>query len=54
MVLGTPSVNLISIDPLFVPSVDIIQNRDSPVNIKLYCNNVNFEGFSTLQITRAA
>lgn len=47
---GISSLNMIALDPLFVPSVDIIQSRDSPVNIKLFTKNVDFLGFSKLVI----
>lgn len=50
--VGIPSLNMISLDPLFVPSVDIIQSRDSPVNIKLFTNNVDFLGFSKLVVNQ--
>lgn len=46
-------MNIVSIDPLFVPKVEIIQSEDSPVNIKLFTRNVDLVGFSKLRITKA-
>lgn len=46
-------MNIAPIDPLSVPKVDIIQSASSPVNIKLYTQNVDFVGFSRLRINEA-
>lgn len=49
---GMPSLNMIALDPLFVPAVDIIQSHESPVNIKLFTKNVDFLGFSKLVVNQ--
>lgn len=45
-------MNLIPIDPLFVPEINIIQGNDSPVNIQLVLQNSTFYGLSNLVINR--
>lgn len=49
---GIPSVGIESWDPLFVPTINIIQSTSSPVNIKLNCKNVNILGYSHLQFSK--
>lgn len=46
---GLRDINMVSIDPLFVNEVDIIQGSDSPVNVNLNFKDVKFYGLSNLK-----
>lgn len=47
---GLKSINLVSLDPLFIEKVDIIQGSDSPVNVNLNFKNVSMFGLSHMNI----
>lgn len=49
---GRPDANIVSIDPLFLNEVSIIQGNDSPVNIQLNFKNASFYGLSNLRTTK--
>lgn len=42
--LGYPGINLIAIDPLNIPAIELKQGAESPVNIKLKFTNVSLHG----------
>lgn len=47
---GLRSLNLVSLDPLFIEKVDIIQSRESPVNVNLNFKNVTMFGLSSMKV----
>lgn len=49
---GKSDANIVTIDPLFVKAVDIIQGNESPVNIALNFRNVSFSGLSNIHTTK--
>lgn len=49
---GRRDINMVSIDPLRVDEVDIIQGSDSPVNVNLNFKDVLFYGLSTLDVKK--
>lgn len=49
---GRRDLNMVSLDPLHVDEVDIIQSRDSPVNINLNFKDVLFYGLSDLDVKK--
>lgn len=49
---GLPSINLPSLDPFHITSMDIIQGEDRPIAIKLYFKNLDFTGLSHGKVTK--
>lgn len=49
---GLASINMVSIDPLHVNEVDIIQGSDSPVSVNLNFKDVLFYGLSDLDVKK--
>lgn len=49
---GSRDINLVSLDPLHVNEVDIIQGNDSPVNVNLNFKDVEFYGLSDLNVKK--
>lgn len=49
---GLRDINMVSIDPLHVNEVDIIQGSDSPVNVNLNFKDVLFYGLSNLNVKK--
>lgn len=49
---GRRDINMVSIDPLHVDEVDIIQGSNSPVNVNLNFKDVNFYGLSNLNVKK--
>lgn len=49
---GLREINLVSIDPLRVNKVDIIQSANSPVNINLVFKNISLYGLGDLKAKR--
>lgn len=47
---GLRSLNLVSLDPLFIEKVDIIQSAESRVNVNLNFKNVTMTGLSRLKV----
>lgn len=47
---GLRALNLVSLDPLFIDKVDIIQGSESPVNVALNFKNVTMTGLSSLKV----
>lgn len=50
--MGHGGINLISIDPLHIPSMSIKQGAESPVNIELKFSEVNLFGLSEFHFTK--
>lgn len=50
---GIPESNLISLDPITVGKVDIIQGPESPVNVRLQFKNLNILGLKNARIDSA-
>lgn len=52
--LGIPSLNLRSIDPLFVKTMDIVQGNPSrgPVSLRIDMKNVTIVGYSDLKVRK--
>lgn len=46
---GLRDINLVSLEPLRVNKVDIIQSADSPVNINLVFKNISLYGLSNMK-----
>lgn len=49
---GNRDINLISIDPLLINKVDIIQSNESPVTVNLSFKDVLFYGLSKMKTKR--
>lgn len=49
---GLREINLVSIDPLHVNEVDIIQSNNSPVNVNLNLKNILFYGLSNTKVKK--
>lgn len=49
---GLRDINLITIDPLLVNKVDIIQSNESPVALNLNFNDLLFSGLSKIKTKR--
>lgn len=49
---GLREINLVSIDPLHVNKIDIIQSADSPVNINLVFKNISLYGLGDIKAKR--
>lgn len=49
---GLRDINMVSLDPLHVDEVDIIQGSDSPVNVNLNFKDVLFYGLSELNVKK--
>lgn len=49
---GLRDINMVSIDPLYVNEVDIIQGSNSPVNVNLNFKDVIFYGLSNLNVKK--
>lgn len=47
---GLRALNLVSLDPLFIDKVDIIQSAESRVNVNLNFKNVTMSGLSRLKV----
>lgn len=47
---GLPESNLISLDPVFVEKVDIIQGPESPVNVQLKFKNLRVYGLKGARV----
>lgn len=41
---GNPGINLISLDPIAIEKIDIVNGAQSPVNLKLYFKNAKLYG----------
>lgn len=48
--LGHRNINLLSLDPLFIPKIDIQQGEESPVNIRLLFTNNSIYGVKDFNI----
>jgi len=49
---GHPGINMIAIDPLHIPQMQIKQGGESPVNIELKFTDVDLIGLSSCQLTK--
>lgn len=49
---GSRDINLVSLDPLRVNEVDIIQSSDSPVTVNLNFKDVEFYGLSDINVKK--
>ncbi|CAO1407089.1 unnamed protein product [Diamesa serratosioi] len=49
---GVPGINLIPVEPLIVPGIDIIQGSNSPIAITLNFRNVSIYGITALTVTK--
>lgn len=49
---GHNGINLIPIDPLHIPNIQIKQGAESPVNIELKFTNVDLKGLTTHRFTK--
>lgn len=47
---GIPESNLMTIDPIFVEKVNIIQGEESPVNVKLEFRKLNIIGLKHTKV----
>lgn len=41
---GNPGINLLSIDPIAIDKIDIVNGNQGPVNLKLYFTNAKLYG----------
>lgn len=51
-VSGNKELNLQSIDPLTVEKFSVVQNEQSPVNIRLHLRNITLTGLKDLVVTK--
>lgn len=51
-ITGYQGLNLISIDPLDIPEIQLNQGAESPVNIKLKFTNVKLNGIHNNECTK--
>lgn len=49
---GYAGINLISIDPLQIPEIQLNQGAESPVNIKLKFSNVSMHGIQKFECSK--
>lgn len=49
---GHPKINLIPIEPLKVPGIDIIQGSNSPIAITLNFRNISIFGITGVVVTK--
>lgn len=50
--LGNKELELIPFDPLKLEKFSIVQNEQSPVNIRLYLRNISLTGLKDLTVTK--
>lgn len=51
-VIGNEELGLIPIDPLKLDKFSIVQNEQSPVNIKLHLRNITLTGIKDIVVTK--
>lgn len=49
---GHSGINLIPVDPLHIPNIEIKQGAESPVNIELKFTDVDLVGLSNCRFTK--
>lgn len=49
---GRRDINMVSLDPLHVTEIDIIQSSESPVNVNLNFKDVLFYGLGNLNVKK--
>lgn len=50
---GIPELNLVALDPLKIAKMDIVQGKDSPINVVLNFKDVDLTGLSQATVNKA-
>lgn len=50
--LGNKELGLIPFDPLKLEKLSIVQNEQSPVNIRLHLRNISLTGLKDITVTK--